>query len=264
MTDPTIVTSYEYDTNKITMMNDNFFFSVGFYSYLDGSKLELSNSTNNYTSLLNTSDIQLSCNDCGFNISKRYYEEYYNKTLVSGSNITSNETIADSNSTNTTTGRRMLTTDNTTVTNNSTSNASTIDVNSNSSTSETYVTNSTGWRKPTAFLAKSLLEKQLENYSQKNISNSSFYLVNCNNSIFSDSMRIKTISKSRSQDIAEIMRTYSFCFPKVFKADLSDGSDSGYDQTLSAQLEYKNVEYIPDELKSAFTLYGAVDPSNGR
>lgn len=225
-TDPTIITSYEYDTSSISMSQSNFYFSVGFYSHLKSSKLELSNSTNNYTALINTSDIQLTCNDCDFSINKTYYEGYYSSSL----------------SDNSTTKNRML----------------------NSSTTNDTYSNTTGWKKPTSYLAKSLLEQQLESYNSKNISNSTFYLVSCDNEMFNNSMRIKSISQSRSQDIAEIMRTYSFCFPKVFFAKLSDGSDSENDQTLSAQVEYRRVEYIPKELQGMFTIEGAVDPSTGK
>jgi hypothetical protein len=229
MTDPTLLTSYEYDTTSISMSQSNFYFSVGFYSHLKGSKLELSNSTNNYTALLNTSDIQLECNDCDFSINQTYYEGYYYSSL----------------SDNSTNSSRIL---------------------QDTTTSNTTYSNNTGWKKPTSYLAKSLLEQQLEEYSNKNISNSTFYLVSCenNNSTFPDTMRIKSVSQTRSQDIAEIMRTYSFCFPNVFSVKLSDGSASEQDQTLSAQVEYRKVEYIPKELQGAFTIDGAVDPSTGR
>lgn len=252
---PTVVTSYEYDTSSIKMNEKNFYFSVGFYYYLSGTKLELSNSTNNYTALINTSDIQLSCNDCGFNITSNYYDTYYNETLGSKSNSTNTTTTTTSNR------RRFTESSNTTDSNSS---SSSVDNTTNSTNTTVEYSNVTGWKKPTSVLAKSLLEQQLDGYKAKNISNSTFYLVSCRSEMFQENMRIKSISKLRSQDIAEILRTYSFCFPEVFESELTDGSDSGYDQTLSAQLEYKKVEYIPEELKGMFTIEGAVDPSTGK
>lgn len=235
MTDPKVETYYEYDTTSLNATNENFFFSIGFFTQLNGYKRQISNSTNNYTALLDIDNINISCPSCNFPINNSYYTDTYDSII------------------NKTSTRRMLedTSDSTT----SDSRASTNTTSMSSTSSESK------WSKSLAYLSSELIP----DYSKENnITAQNFSLMYCTTSKFNN-IRIKSLAKKRAYDISAIMKTFSYCLPPVFKATITDGSDTDtYDASMSVEMKYNKVSSIPDSLKSSFTENGAVDPSTGK
>ena len=179
---PIVVYTYDYDTAELQMNYDNFYFAVGFFSPIQGEKLTVSNTSNNYTALLNISDINIQCNTCNFQINDTYYETNY--TLLRSK------------------GRVLAEEANTTE-------------------------NSWNARRTHAIIAP----ENVPDYTGKNISSENFYLMYCETQKF-EGIRIKSLAKSKSDDIANIMKMYSYCLPRIFNASITDGSTSKFDQSL--------------------------------
>ena len=221
---PLVFQYFNYDVKSIPINYETFFLSIGFYSYLENTSSKLSNYTNNYTDLLNISDIRMACISCDFNINQTYYQEYYQDLFDKQdgvSNRLSNRNLEEDSS-------------------------------------------NEKWTKAASYLTKSIIEKRLENYNQNTINNKNFFMTSCEKDYFKDNVHINTLSNNRTSDVLEILKTYSYCFPKVFESEINDGSNSWFDQTLIASIDYQKVNYIPEELKNMFTVDGAVDPSTGK
>lgn len=226
--DPTINSYYEYDTDKLNMTYDNFFFSVGFFSQLDGKSKEISNTTNNYTALLNIDNINIDCPNCNFTINSTYYDGIYNS-------------IKKGNST-----RRLQ-------------DASNVNQIEKRNDIRNLATNSTTtWSKSYAYLSSQLIPK----YSKSNITSSNFSLMYCRTKRF-DGIRIKSMAKKRAYDISSIMKTFSYCLPPMFNGVISDGSTSSSDSSMKFQMSYQTTTKIPTTLTTVFKETGAVNPSTG-
>ena len=96
--DPDVSSYIEYDTTKINMTEQNFFFAIGFFSQLQGKPSEISNSTNNYTDFLNLKDIDISCPSCNFSINNDYYETIYGQKTTNNTNRNLETTDSDADS----------------------------------------------------------------------------------------------------------------------------------------------------------------------
>ena len=66
---PTVITNIEYDIENDTLKNENFFFSVSFFSMKKDNK-KLSNETNNYEDLFFINNLTYECEECYLNDKK--------------------------------------------------------------------------------------------------------------------------------------------------------------------------------------------------
>ena len=197
-TSPTIESTYWYDTTSIPMNKDNFFFSIGFFAPVQG-KLTITNEFNNYTSLLNISNINVVCHSCKFNVSDAYYKDYYKSAAAF------KDSQGDSNSTN----------------------------------------------------SLASFSPEPPDFLGAQINSSNFYLVNCNTSSFNN-VRIKSLAAKRTQDIVNIMKSYSYCFPPTIKGNITDGSQNGYDESLIINLLFRKTQYIPPQIQGKLTSGGSL------